>query len=176
MMQPDTWFQLSQEIRRYRESKGFETATWDTAGTRFACIAAELWEVEEALIEANKTGSTDHVRKELAGVTTYAVGLQMDLELELGTQRTRIHQFIPRFSSPAYLTQFLRKHWRAGFEAWRRGDRKETAVGLEILVCAVNHLRSTVLQIPGDLITDCLQILEEGAQRPFRHGGKHPLT
>lgn len=176
MTQPQIWFQLSQAIQRYRESKGFETATWDTAGTRFACVAAEIWEVEEALLEADDAESLEHVRMELAGIITYVVGLQMDLGLELGTQRTRIHKKIPHYATPADLTQYLRSHWRAAFEAWRRADRKETAVALEILVCAVKHLRNSVLQLPGDLIADCLKILEDGATRPYRHGGKHPLT
>lgn len=166
------WQRLMEEISRYRDTKGFHMADWDTAGSRFACIAAEIWEVEEALQEED----LEHAGNELAGVITYVIGLQSDLGLELGTQRTRLQRRVTRFSSAAEITAVLREYWRLAFEAWRRSDKKNTAIALELLVCAVLHIRNNVLRLPGELVEDCLKSLENGANRPWRHGGKHPLT
>lgn len=182
MIKQDIWYQLLGEIVRYRRDKGFEPAIWETAGARFACIAAEIWELEEALglfhvpAASAENYSDQHIRDECAGIAMYVLGMQLDLGLEPGTQRTSLMQRVPRFASPAEITVVLREHWRAAFEAWRKNDPKDTAVSLEILLAAVFHIRDRVLGITGSLVEDCMANLLTGASRPWRHGGKHPLT
>jgi hypothetical protein len=173
----DPWQKLLGAVLAYRREKGFDDATQENAGARFACVAAEIWEVEEALALDETQRDPQHwaIRSELAGVATYTLGLQYDLGFEIGTQRLSLHAKVPRYATPADLTAVLRRHWRTAFEAWRRNDRKDAPVALEILLCAVIHVRDRVLELPGSLSDDVLTILGPN-DRPWRHGGKHPLT
>lgn len=172
MIPPELLQTLMQAIVLYRVEKGFEPASWHTAGARFACIAAEIWEVEEAIGEEDM----QHVRDELAGVAMYILGTQIDLGIAPGTARTSLMRRVRRHASPAEITSVLREHWRAAFESWRKHDTKDTTVSLDILLAAVFHIRNNVLKLPGSLVEDCLACLAAGAERPWRHGNKHPLT
>jgi hypothetical protein len=160
-------------ILRYRAEKGFEPCTWETAAPRICCLAAEIWEVEEAL--SLTAWSKVEAANELAGVACYILGLQHDLGFVLGTQRSQLNEALSQHASPADLTAVLRKYWRMTFEAWRREDRKDTPICLELLFCAVLHVRDHVLDLPGTLQADMISMLRPN-DRPWRHGGKNPLT
>lgn len=172
-MTPEDYGELRAQILRYRAEKGFTPCGWESAAPRIACIAAEIWEVEEAL--GLESWSDEEVAHELAGTACYILGLQHDLCFVLGTQRHGLNEKLCRHASPAELTAVLRKYWRMFFEAWRREDYKDAPICLELLFCAVLFVRDNVLHLPGSLKADMLQILAPN-DRPYRHGGKNPLT
>jgi hypothetical protein len=166
------WRALADTVIGYRNRKNFEPSTWDTAPIRLNCINAELFELEEALfVRDTDTKPGDWcVRYELADVVMYALTLLRDLDAQNWAFRQSFHGGARRHATPSELTWPLRKYSRSAFEAWRRGQPKDVAVNLEILIVAVVDLRTRVLGLPGSIEADVYAKIAAAADRPARHG------
>jgi len=150
-----------------RKHVGFNPATWDNLGTKTACMWAETVELEIALV----AGDQQEIAAELADIALYTLTSLGDLE---EPWCLRSYMYKPgKFKSPGELTAPARFAVRAVFESWRRGQRKDTIISLELLLLRCIDLAAT---LDIDLEAAISAKIEFNLTRPTRHGGKNPNT
>ena len=162
------WRALADTVIGYRNRKGFEPSTWDTAPVRMNCINCEIYELEEALgaRAAATPAAWWPVRYECADIVMYSLTLLRDLGATDWEFRRSFHGGARAHASPAELTMPMRKYSRQAFEFWRKANPKELLISLEILVVSVVDLRTRVLVVPGTIETDVHAKIASSANRP----------
>lgn len=116
------------------------------------------------------------VRRETVDVVHYVLGLQNDLNFDLGSPRRSYLRFPNRFSTPSELTLPLRREWNQVFVSWKRNETRDLSLSLELLLVATQQLRSNVLGPDDDsysqLLADSQEKLDSMKNRPPLHGGR----
>lgn len=164
---------LTADVILYREAKGFTPTTWETLPTRLCCLFAEI----EELAEAMDSEAQVDIRYETADIAMYTLTILHDLYSDKPlTLRERYHSGAPLFSSSHEITAPLRREVRKAFECWRRGDRKEVMICMEILLCALIDVRLRVLGLPTNIGHDVRCKIASSLNRPKLHGGKNPAS
>lgn len=172
---------VATRVIAYRNSKGFAATTWDTLPVKIACIFCEIEELAGAL-EAYSTNRISpyslvlDVTRESADVAMYALSILRDLFDGQWTLRDVYHGGPRALSTPSELTKALRLEARGAFEHWRKGERKDVMIRLELLLAALIDLRVRVLGLQRSLARDIEEKIEHAANRPYLHGGKDPRS
>ncbi len=169
------------DIIGYRDSKGFHAATWDTLPIKLGCIYCEIEELSGALeaYSANRQSpyaSLREVSLECADVAMYTLTILCDMFDRQWTLRGCYHGGSRALSTPSELTKPLRAETRGAFEHWRKGNRKDVMIHLELLLAALVDLRVRVIGLRSTLAADIRGKIANSANRPVLHGGKDPRS
>lgn len=167
---------VSLQVIAYRDSKGFHATTWDTLPVKLCCIKCEIDEIEDALDGYSTHYGQREVRFECADIAMYTLSILHDLYEGQWTLRNRYHGGARVYSSSSEATRPLRREARRAFEQWRRGNRKDVMICLELVLCALEDLRTRVIRVTDTLAHDIEWKIENAANRPLLHGGKDPRS
>lgn len=171
------WKALAARVIAYRDSKQFAPTMWGDLPTRLSCIHSEVRELEDALSalgEAAAHRSAAYLeqvaRHEVADIAMYSLSILHDMGRDSWSFRTSYHGGAARFCSASEMTRPLRRHTDDAFRAWRKGDRKDAMVCIELVLVALMDLRVRVLGWRGDVAIDVLEKIAASADRPPAHG------
>jgi len=173
--------QVAERVIAYRDSKGFSPVDWDVLPVKLACIFCEIEELTDALDHCSearvlKRAASIEVNRETADVAMYALSILKDMYDGAWTMRSVYHGGPRSMSTPVELTKALRRETRGAFEHWRRGNRKDVMIHLELLLAALIDLRTRCLGIVTTLAADIDEKIAHAAGRPALHGGKDPRS
>lgn len=173
--------EIAPSVIGYRDSKGFAAATWEDLPTKIACIFCEIEELEAALdAYADNRGSPyatgRSVWRETADVAMYALTILQDVYEGEWTMREVYHGGPRALAAPAELTKPLRREARGAFEHWRKGEKKDVKIRLELLLAALIDMRGRVLGRSVSLAEDIAEKIAFAKDRPVLHGGKDPRS
>lgn len=169
------------KVIAYRDSKGFVATTWDTLPIKLGCVQCEIEELTGALeaYSVNRQSpyaSLREVSLECADVAMYTLSILNDLYDGQWTLRSVYHGGPRALTVPSELTKALRKEARGAFEHWRRGNRKDVMIHLELLLAALADLRVRVIGLRSTLAADIEEKIAASASRPVLHGNKDPRS
>lgn len=164
---------LAPEIFDARARLGFRSVTWETLPTRLMCVIAELDEIEEEL-EAN---NRDGVNIELADVAMYLLTITLDIwPARWGRRHLRaspVRESRTPHAAPESLTKPVRRQTVNAFEAWRKGDSKDTGIFTELALLETMRLAESLgVHLPAAIAAK-LVILRARAETDY---AKHPSS
>lgn len=179
---PDELVRLSQSITEHSRDKEFVPTTFDTLPYRLASLQDEFFELECAIEMSRicETTATSHdpdaVFHEIADVGIYTILMLSDLGETNWTFRRSYGQGTSQWSSSSEITKQLRREWSSVFRAWRKGNRRDVMLGLELLFVSACHVNDVCLQSYCNLEARMWKKLEVLILRQPTHGGKDPRT
>lgn len=157
---------IAQQCREYSRSKLFVATTFEDAPIRLCCIHAEISELQRAI----EAGELRNQALESADVACYALLMLIDLGCESWEFRERIHGGPKMYRSPAELVAPLRAYVDMAFERWRRDDKRDLMICLELLIAMLVDVRTRCLRLPNSLQQDIQHKLALNAGRAACHG------
>lgn len=159
------------DILEYRAHAGFNAASWGTLPVKMMCIECEVVELENAMrIWDRVSQCPDNVAFEVADIAMYAMLTVHDLRGQPAL-RDCSQLTCERLGPPEVLCAPIRRYNAMGMERWRRHDKKDAVISIELIVLECQRLAKAFdIYLPAYIERK----LERNYKRPHLHGGKHP--